>query len=69
MNTKLNPCPDCDSHGYITGGDERSTWSRTCARCHGTGYIQMPLSFADRLRAMSDEDYETLDLFPDFDEE
>lgn len=56
MNTKIIPCPDCAGHGYISGGDDRSVWSRTCNRCHMTGYIQVPMTMADKIRAMSDED-------------
>lgn len=56
MKTNLRICPDCDGHGYISGGDERSSWSRTCFRCQGTGYIQVPLTIADRIRVMTDEE-------------
>ena len=56
MKTKLIPCPDCGGHGFIMGSTDRSIWSRSCDRCHMTGYIQVPITNADRIRAMSDED-------------
>lgn len=55
-NTKTILCPICNGHGFINGGDEHSSWSRTCDRCHGTGYTQVPMTIGDRIRAMSDED-------------
>lgn len=56
MNRKAISCPDCNGHGFINGGDEHSTWSRTCNRCHGTGYTLVPKTRADRIREMKDED-------------
>lgn len=56
MKTKVISCPDCDGRGHTAGGDENSSWWRSCLRCHGTGYTQVPLTFADKIRAMSDEE-------------
>lgn len=56
MNNKRITCPDCKGHGYISGGDERSTWTRYCDRCHGTGYTMVPKTRADQIREMKDED-------------
>ena len=56
MNTRIIPCSDCNGHGYINGGDDHSSWSKTCDRCHGSGYIQVPMTMLDKARAMSDEE-------------
>ena len=56
MDHKFISCPDCKGHGFITGGDEHSSWSRTCARCHGTGLTMVPKTRADLIREMKDED-------------
>lgn len=56
MDHKFISCPDCNGHGHINGGDDHSSWSRTCDRCHGTGYTMVPMTNADRIRAMTDEE-------------
>ena len=56
MDHKLISCPDCKGRGHINGGDYHSTWSRTCARCHGIGYAMVPKTRADKIREMKDED-------------
>lgn len=56
MKNKAIPCPDCEGHGHINGGNEHSSWSRTCDRCHGTGTIMVPKTRADRIRSMTDEE-------------
>lgn len=56
MNKKFISCPDCDGHGFISGGDERSSWSRSCARCHGTGYAMVPKTRVDRIRDKNDDE-------------
>lgn len=56
MKNKAIPCPDCEGHGHINGGDEHSSWSRTCDRCHGTGTIMVPKTNADKIRSLTDEE-------------
>ena len=56
MKNKAIPCPNCEGHGYINGGSEFATWSRTCDRCHGTGTIMVPKTIADCIRSMTDEE-------------
>ena len=56
MNHKFISCPDCKGHGYINGGDDHSSWSRTCSRCHGTGYAMVPKTRGDRIRDKSDDE-------------
>ena len=56
MDHKFISCPDCKGHGYINGGDEHSSWSRTCDRCHGTGYAMVPKTKADRIREKNDDE-------------
>ena len=40
----------------MNGGNENSTWSKTCEDCHGIGFSRVPMTNADRIRAMSDEE-------------
>ncbi len=55
-NTKLAVCQKCWGTGHVHGGDENSTWSKTCEDCHGIGFVRVPKTNADRIRAMSDEE-------------
>ena len=55
-NTKLEICKKCWGTGHVHGGDENSTWSKSCEDCHGIGFIRVPKTNADRIRAMSDEE-------------
>ena len=54
--TKLEICKKCWGTGHVNGGDENSTWSKTCEDCHGIGFVRVPITNADRIRAMSDEE-------------
>ena len=55
-DTKLVICEKCLGTGHVNGGNENSTWSKTCEDCHGTGFSRVPMTNADRIRAMSDEE-------------
>ena len=55
-NTKLEVCKKCWGKGRVHGGDENSTWSKTCEDCHGIGFVRVPKTNADRIRAMTDEE-------------
>ena len=55
-NTKLEICKKCWGTGHVHGGDENSTWSKSCEDCHGIGFVRVPKTNADRIRAMSDEE-------------
>ena len=50
------PCPKCDGHGIISEFTEYSVSVQTCTVCDGLGHIEAPMSNADRIRAMSDEE-------------
>lgn len=50
------PCPACDGHGVISEFTEHSVMVKTCANCEGSGHIEVPMSNADRIRAMNDEE-------------
>lgn len=52
MKEKAILCPDCNGHGHINGGDDHSSWSRTCDRCHGTGYTMVPMTSGDKIRSV-----------------
>ena len=55
-DTKLVICEKCWGTGHVNGGNENSTWSKTCEDCHGIGFFRVPMTNADRIRAMSDEE-------------
>lgn len=50
------PCMECDGKGFIVKFGEYSVWSERCPNCGGTGTVKVPMTNADRLRAMSDEE-------------
>lgn len=50
------PCPDCDGKGFIAKFGEYSVWSERCQNCGGTRIVKVPVTNADHIRAMSDEE-------------
>lgn len=50
------PCMDCDGKGFIAKFSEYSVWSERCPNCGGTGIVKVPMTNADKIRAMSDEE-------------
>lgn len=50
------PCMDCDGKGFIAKFSEYSMWSERCPNCGGTGIVKVPMTNAERIRAMSDEE-------------
>ena len=50
------PCMDCDGKGFIAIFSEYSVWSERCQNCGGTGIVKVPMTNADRIRAMTDEE-------------
>ena len=57
---KLVNCPQCGGFGFTStpvSTDYEITVCRakTCELCHGAGVIEVPMTNADRIRAMSDE--------------
>ena len=58
---KLVSCPQCGGFGFTStpvSTDYEITVCRakTCELCHGAGVIAAPTTYADRIRAMSDEE-------------
>ena len=51
---KEAPCMECDGKGLIVKFGEHSVWSGRCPNCGGTGIVKIPMTNADRIRAMSD---------------
>lgn len=53
-------CPDCNGFGHINRSecDEfmGSVWTETCTRCNGKGILRVPMTNAEKLRSMSDEE-------------
>ena len=64
MTTKIVHCTLCDGSGFVTRihKTERSCGiaRATCPRCRGTGQKEVPMTNADRIRAMSDRELATL---------
>ena len=64
--TKIVTCPECMGRGFIEIHELRDdprpdvpvckTVTEVCGRCHGAGRIQVPMTNADRWRAMTDEE-------------
>ena len=50
------PCMECNGKGFIAKFGEYSVWSKRCPNCGGTGIVKVPMTNADRLSAMSDEE-------------
>ena len=58
---KLVSCPQCGGFGFTStpvSTDYEITVCRakTCELCHGAGVIEVPMTNADRIRSMSDEE-------------
>ena len=58
---KLVNCPQCGGFGFTStpvSTDYEITVCRakTCELCHGAGVIEAPMTNADRIRAMTDEE-------------
>ena len=58
---KLVSCPQCGGFGFTStpaSTDYKITVCRakTCELCHGAGVIEVPMTNADRIRAMTDEE-------------
>ena len=54
--TKTIVCPECHGFGHINRECENSTWSVLCDYCNGRGVLRVPMTNADRIRDMSDEE-------------
>lgn len=59
-DTKLLICEKCLGTGHVNGGNENSTWSKTCEDCHGIGFSRVPMTNADRIRNMNDDELANL---------
>ena len=58
---KLVNCPQCGGFGFTStpvSTDYKITVCRakTCELCHGAGIIEVPMTNADRIRSMNDEE-------------
>lgn len=60
MATKTILCPVCGGKGFVYWSNNteitNSIGSITCLHCNGTGWREVPMTNADRIRAMNDED-------------
>lgn len=65
MYRKTVTCDKCDGAGFICHSKSEvnekgygwgSIWSEVCKECNGKGSIQAPMTNADHIRAMSDEE-------------
>lgn len=48
-------CPVCNGHGFICGGDDHSTWSKTCNNCNGIGFVIARKTNGDMIRTCNNE--------------
>lgn len=48
-------CPVCNGHGFISGGDDHSIWSKTCDNCNGHQLVVVPMTNGDIIRACNNE--------------
>lgn len=59
MNKRI-PCKRCSGRGFInwtfSEGNTGTETSYICPDCNGSGDIVVPMTNADRIRAMSDEE-------------
>lgn len=58
---KLVNCPQCGGFGFTSTPASKNYGitvcrAKTCELCHGAGVIEAPMTNADRIRAMSDEE-------------
>ena len=58
---KLVNCPQCGGFGFTSTPVSKNYGitvcrAKTCELCHGAGVIVVPMTNADRIRAMSDEE-------------
>ena len=54
--TKNEACPVCAGRGYTNSRDSSTSFRKWCGNCNGTGVIQVPMTRADRIRSLSDEE-------------
>lgn len=63
MNKRI-PCKRCSGRGFInwtfSEGNTGTATCCTCPECSGSGDIVVPMTNADRIRAMSDEELAVL---------
>lgn len=64
MKTKFVHCPECGGAGLlgVHGNDFDS--AKECSCCKGTGAIEVPMTNADCIRSMSDEELAEHNIHP-----
>lgn len=67
LSIKKVPCSECNGSGIIVDDIEYSISCKMCEGCNGLGYHINPITIADNIRTMSDEDLagELLNYFSD----
>lgn len=54
--TKTIVCPECNGFGYIEEYVDGLLYKKECSRCGGARILRVPVTNADRIRSMSDEE-------------
>lgn len=66
MMMKKIPCPECNGLGYTLIAIRCDLVKITCDNCGGTGTIEVPMTNADRVRSMTDEELASFMVEDDF---
>lgn len=56
MANKLVNCPACRGFGVKTTFENNSSTTKICEKCGGLGDVWVPMTNADNIRSMSDEE-------------
>ena len=54
--TKTIVCPECNGFGYIEEHVDGLLYKKECGCCGGARILRVPVTNADRIRNMSDEE-------------
>lgn len=54
--TKTIVCPECNGFGYIEEYVDELLYKKECNYCGGARILRVPMTNADRIRSMNDEE-------------
>jgi len=53
---KTIACPECNGHGVVVTEWENAIAGHICHNCFGSGTVEVPMTRADNIRSMNDEE-------------